>query len=916
MVATVAAGTSASYYLAQIEYYAGGREPAGRWLLAAPGLDVVAGTPVAPADFERLHAAQDRHGRPLLDNDGGRTERVRAYDIAFSAPKDVSVLWGLADAELRTAIEQAQEAAVAAAFRLLDTEAAFCRRGKAGRVREAVRLTVALFRHGESRPAEHEDGLTFSDVNLHHHGCVIALAQRADGSFGTPDGKAFFAWKMAAGARYHLELSARLQRLGFAIEATGSNGLFRIVGVDPALCRYFSARRHEVEGELAAAGIAHSADAPALAAAKAKTTRAAKVGDVEGDRHALWRERSAARGFEAEQVVEAALQASREPARSLTPEQTEVLIRARVDAVPHALTETQSLFEHRHFVAGIAAALVGTGADAERAEAELARLVAEGAVVALGRDGRWPHPIYSTPEVIAIERALHAMAEDLAVRRVGVALDPIRIDDRIRDADLNPEQAEAVRQATGPAVIGIAEGAPGSGKTTLLRPVAEHWTEAGWRVIGAATAWKVARALHDDLGIEARAIDSWLAGADHGQPFLSDKTLLVIDEAGLLSSTQLHRILLEVQRARAAGHEVALRLVGDRKQLQAIGGPGLRIVADVVGTARVDTIVRQREAWAREVVTHLGQGRATEALALLDAHGAVEECANPKATAAAMVAAWSAARSAQPDAPAPLLIARTNAQVQALNIGVRAALRRDGILAPEDAATFTAVTGSGRVHRLDLAPGDRIRFLTRLDALGVVNGTEAILTGIETPDASDPDASPRLTARVGHRDVSFSPEDLADARGRIRLSHAYASTIYGSQGTTTEAALVWADTGLDRHDAFVAMSRTRGQTRVFVDRMSLEAQLRQDRPLDDRTRPSDIAERRAVLARGMSRSGERASTLDFTEALVPVSELDRSTKLTMNPRAVAADPTTASPAPQTVLRTRSRNRGREAERES
>lgn len=917
MVATVAAGTSASYYLAQVEYYAGGREPEGRWLLAGPGLDIVAGTPVAPADFERLHAAQDRQGRPLLSNDGGRTERVRAYDIAFSAPKEVSVIWGLADADLRAAIERAQEEAVAAAFRLLDTEAAFCRRGKGGRVREAIRLTVALFRHGESRPAEHEDGLTFSDVNLHHHGCVIALAQRADGSFGAPDGKAFFAWKMAVGAHYHLELSAQLQRLGFAVEAAGSNGMFRIAGVDPALCQYFSARRREVEEELAAAGIAHSADAPALAAAKARATRAAKhtVGDADGDRHAFWRERAAARGFEAERVVEAAIQSGREPARTLTPEQAEALICARVDAVPRALTETQSLFEHRHLVAGIAAALVGTGADAERAEAELKRLVAEGAVVALGRDGRWPHPVYSTPEVIAIERELRAMAEDLAVRQVTVALDSLRVDDRIRTANLNPEQAEAVRQATGRAVIGIAEGAPGSGKTTLLQPVVEEWTQTGWRVIGAATAWKVAHALRDDLGIEARAIDSWLAGAEHGRPFLTDKTLLVIDEAGLLSSRQLHRILSEVQQARAAGHEVALRLVGDRKQLQAIGGPGLRIVADVVGTARVDTIVRQREAWAREVVTHLGQGHAVEALALLDAHGAVEECTSPKATTAAMVRAWNAARTAQPDAPAPVLIARTNAQVLALNAGVRAALRHDGILTLEDAVTLTAVTASGRVHRLGLAKGDRIRFLTRLDALSVVNGTEATLTGIETPDASAPGASPRLTARVGDREISFTPEDLADARGRVRLSHAYASTIYGCQGMTTETALVWVDTGLDRHDAFVAMSRARGETRVFVDRASLETQLRQDRPLDDRTRPSDLAERRTLLARGMSRSGEKASTLDLAARPDPMPELGRSTPLAVSPSVVAAEPAAAGSAPQTERRTWDRRRVREAGRE-
>lgn len=914
MVATVAAGTSASYYLAQVEYYAGGREPEGRWLLAGPGLDVVAGEPVRPADFERLHAAKDLQGRPLLGNDGGRTERVRAYDIAFSAPKEVSILWGLADPDLRLAIERAQEEAVAAAFRLLDTQAAFCRRGKGGRVREAVRLTVALFRHGESRPAEHEDGLIFGDANLHHHGCVIALAQRADGSFGTPDGRAFFTWKMAAGAQYHLELSARLQQLGFAIEPAGSNGMFRIAGVDPALRRYFSARRHEVEEELATLGIARSADAPALAAAKARATRAAKPasgvwGGAE-DRHALWRARAMARGFEPERVVEAALQAGLEPARALTPEQSEAMVRARVDAVPRALTETQSLFEHRHLVASVAAALVGTGVDAARAEQEVRRLVADGAVVELSRDGRWPHPIYSTPEVIALERELQRMARDLAGASLAAIPDPDRVADLSRQGGLNPEQAEAARLATGAAAISIAEGSPGSGKSTLLQPVGMSWKEAGWRVIGAATAWRVAHTLRDDLGIEARAVDSWLAGAEHGRPFLTDRTCLIVDEAGLLSSRQLHRILAEVERARAAGLAVAVRLVGDRKQLQPIGGPGLRIVADAVGTARVDTIVRQRAAWARETVTHLGQGRAAEALALLDVHGAIAECARSQDVAAAMVAAWGAARAADPEAPAPLLIARTNAQVLALNARVREVLRREGVLAPEDAATLTAVTPSGRTYRLGLAVGDRVRFLARLDALGVVNGTEAVLTRIDGVDVPDPDAGLRLTARIGAREVTFSPRDLADARGCVRLASAHATTIYGSQGVTTESALVWVDAGLDRHDAFVAMSRARGATRLFVDRAAIDARVRDERTLSDRARPVEADERRATLTRLLARSGEKASTLDLADGAASEAE-----------PAFEAGPFGRPPEPATTpnagdaRRARSRRRARELARD-
>jgi hypothetical protein len=68
-------------------------------------------------------------------------------------------------------------------------------------------------------------------------------------------------------------------------------------------------------------------------------------------------------------------------------------------------------------------------------------------------------------------------------------------------------------------------------------------------VIGAATAWKIANALADDLQIESRATDAWLARADNGQPFLYGKTMLLLDEAGLMSSRQMHKILSSIEAA-------------------------------------------------------------------------------------------------------------------------------------------------------------------------------------------------------------------------------------------------------------------------------------------------------------------------------------------------------------------------------
>lgn len=331
-----------------------------------------------------------------------------------------------------------------------------------------------------------------------------------------------------------------------------------------------------------------------------------------------------------------------------------------------------------------------------------------------------------------------------------------------------------------------------------------------------------------------------------------------------------------------------MRLVGDRKQLQPIGGPGLRIVADAIGTQRVDTIVRQRHDWAREAVTHLGAGRAEEALALFDHHGVVSACAGPRATVTAMIAAWVSARESTRTTAEPLLIARTNRQVLALNAAAREVLRSEGRLAAEDDASLTAVTASGHPHRLGLAVGDRIRFLARLDTIGAINGTEAVLTGIEQHDVHD-GAGLRLTARIGNHEVGFAPAELVDHRGCVRLGHAYATTCFGAQGLTTDEALVWVDAGLDRHHAFVAASRAREITRLFVDRVSLDAAVRQDRSLNERNRLVDPDERRIALARLLARSGEKASTLDHPAAI------DASRKPIGPPRSVGGIPETRVP---------------------
>lgn len=872
MVATVAAGTSAEYYIASSDYYIGGSEPAGRWIVAGVGIGVRAGTVVEREPFERLHAAVDSEGRFMLSSKSGK-KHVGGYDITFSAPKSVSILWALADDGLRAKIEAAQAGAVEAAIKAVEANAAFCRSGKDGIQREKVQLTVAVFQHGEARPALHSDGQVFADCALHSHAVTLNIARKFGGHasesadeelsgakrkrYGALDGKAIFAWKMAAGAAYHAQLAKNFQDIGFAVGGIGKNGIWEVVGIDPRLKSYFSARRGEIEDELELAG-ADSASAPALAAAITKATRKAKQ-EQRQDRFAFWQQCSRDIGFDRDAVIDSCLAAGREQQILLENADREGLIQARLASIPDQLTQHESTFERRHLYATVATALVGTGESAKRIEIEVDRFIATGAVVTLDRDA-WGHQVFTTPEILRIESEIGEIAARLS-RKSSSAPPPSIVNDLIRKHGLNNEQADAARAATSGARITILEGAPGVGKTTALTAITGSWAhvDVGHHVIGASTAWKIAHALRDELAIDARATDSWLVGAERGVPFLDKNTVLIVDEAGLLSSRQMHAILSAVEAADARGLNPHLILVGDRNQLQSVGaGPGLALAANFSPVQSVGRIVRQHEQWARDAVTAFGRGDAGDALAAFDSRGLFHETAGPKATVRAMVDAWEAHEKTAPGQS--LLIAKTNTQVRAISAEVRARLRQQGKIRGED-IPLKAVTSSNLTVPLSLAEGDRIRFLTRIKVGGieVINGTVGTVEAIHAADDERFDISVRTDAGR----FEFFTDEIADDQGRVKITHAYATTIYGAQGCTTDRAFVWLSPEMDRHSILVAASRARNATDLFCDRKSLETRIVASLPISERSAADEIdaTSRRTYLAGQLSRSAFKRSSL-------------------------------------------------------
>src|SRR5580692_9706670 len=141
----------------------------------------------------------------------------------------------------------------------------------------------------------------------------------------------------------------------------------------------------------------------------------------------------------------------------------------------------------------------------------------------------------------------------------------------------------------------------------------------GYTVKGAALAGIAAENLEVASGINSRTLASyefaWAAGRDP----LTSRDVLVIDEAGMVGTRQLARVLAAAETARAK-----VVLVGDPEQLQAIeAGAAFRGIIAQSGVAELNEVRRQSCAWQRQATRELATGGTAAALTTYEQRGAV-----------------------------------------------------------------------------------------------------------------------------------------------------------------------------------------------------------------------------------------------------------------------------------------------------
>jgi ATP-dependent exoDNAse (exonuclease V) alpha subunit len=229
-------------------------------------------------------------------------------------------------------------------------------------------------------------------------------------------------------------------------------------------------------------------------------------------------------------------------------------------------------------------------------------------LVKLGKDRRGEDCFTSRDMIVTEARLERATVKLDASRRHGMDEQHRKLAlarAEMRGLVLSSEQRSAFDHVTSGKDLGVVVGYAGTGKSAMLGVARDAWESAGYQVQGLALSGIAAENLESGSGIASRTIASIEHQWGQGCELLTDRSILVIDEVGMIGTRQMERVLAEAEKRRAK-----VVLVGDPEQLQAIeAGAAFRSVGERHGATEITDIRRQHEDWQRLATRQLATER-------------------------------------------------------------------------------------------------------------------------------------------------------------------------------------------------------------------------------------------------------------------------------------------------------------------
>jgi len=780
----------------------------------------------------RAQAESDLAEREALLRRRGERRSVAGFDLTFSPPKSVSVLWAAADEAGRQAIWDAHHAGVEAALAYLEREAAWSRAGHSGiRSVETTGWVVASFDHRMSRSG---------DVQIHTHNAVLNRVRCSDGQWRSLDARAIYRVAASAGALYDRVREAALEaNLGVRHEVRKEGGPREIVGVPEEVCRLFSTRRGQITARVAEMAEAYEAShdhGPSdwlrsqMAAWATLQTRQHKDGaETTEEALARWSAETKQRlGTTLREVWMAATDNKLFHDSELDPSEPDeddaVVANALVE-----LEESHSTWTRYDLARAVTRQLAVTAGTDPAAllgrvdglvETAISARADEFGVVGLtlpevfcvperlrrsadGASVYRQHGVerYATAGALSAERRILAAAERIDGPKVTSA----RAGAVLAEAALGLDQELVVRDVLGSGrVAQCVLGPAGVGKTFAMAALARAWRTGGGKVLGLAPSETAARVLGRAAGIPvlntAKVIwehaqrdnsgrdEAWTAS--YG---ISPGDLWILDEAAMASRTDIDALVGLVSAAGAK-----LVLMGDDRQLDSPEASGVfRMLVERTGAAQLGEVRRFSAPWeaAASLYLRAGEVRVLEDYELRGRIAGGEVSEMEAAALEGALADW--ARGLQ-----VLLLADTNEAAAVLSERFRAALVDRGKVG--DATTVPLADGNvaGVGDVIVTRRNDRNRSTT--EGSWVANRDRWEVVAVSAGGLS--------ARRVGGDDTVEL--DGAYLAGWAQLG--YGGTVHSSQGGTVDVCHTLVTSSTSRAGLYVGLTRGRAANYAYV----------------------------------------------------------------------------------------------------
>ncbi|HBW25268.1 MAG TPA: hypothetical protein DER04_05025, partial [Holosporales bacterium] len=358
----------------------------------------------------------------------------------------------------------------------------------------------------------------------------------------------------------------------------------------------------------------------------------------------------------------------------------------------------------------------------------------------------------------------------------------------------------------------LIQGRAGVGKSYVLDAIRKAHEEDGYRVLGLAATHKVALDLKENGFIEAKTCHSFLFAFKNNRDHLNSKTLVMVDEAGMLGTT------LSVELFHAIKSKGAkLILVGDDRQLSSVErGGSFSVLAERYNAVELKDVRRQTIGWQKSLSEALSEGHVKEAVHYLNENKAISWTPTKEEALAGLLKDWAKESLLNPH-HSRLILAQQNIDVDALNQGAREILRQQGRVGDSE---ITCSTSRGRAS---FAIGDRVQ-LTKTDQVqSLLNGSFGTIEHINPK-------TKKITLHLDNGETKEIDPNLYDG-----LRHGYAATVYKSQGSTLDHVYVLYSRMTNSLINYVALTRQTKSLSLYVSQdeaLSLTHLIRQMGRLD------------------------------------------------------------------------------------